>query len=113
MKKYYGDLIEELEENGYINDKEYISKCINEYKTLNNLSIKEIKYKLYSKGIRNSLIEDYISENIEDLLGYELDSAKKIAIKKSNTMDKDKIAQYLLKKGYLGESVKYAIQDEN
>ena len=34
------DIIEELEENGYIDDKNYIQRAINEFKALNNLSIK-------------------------------------------------------------------------
>ena len=50
------DIIEELKENGYINDKLYIQKAVTEYMSLQNLSIKEIEYKLYSKGISLSLI---------------------------------------------------------
>ena len=42
---------------------------IYEFKALNNLSRKEIKYKLYSKGIENGLIEDYFLENSEDDMG--------------------------------------------
>lgn len=102
------DIIENLEENGYINDNEYISRTINEFKALNNLSIKEIEYKLYSKGISKNAIDDYISENREELCEYELESAKRIAVKKSNIMDKNSIIQFLLKKGYMGESAKYA-----
>lgn len=107
------DIIEEIEENGYINDSEYIKKSINEFKVLNNLSIKEIKYKLYSKGISNNLIENYISNHLEELLEYEMDSARKIAIKKSNVMDKETISQFLSKKGYLKESINYAIKYED
>lgn len=103
------DIIENLEENGYIDDTNYIVRSINEFKALNNLSIKEIKYKLYSKGVSSSLVEDYISNNIEDLLEYELDSAKNIAIKKENLMEEQDITKLLLKKGYMGESVKYAL----
>ena len=58
--KFYGkieenlleDIIEYLKENEYINDKEYIKKTIKEYMTLNNLSMKEIKYKLLAKGTK-------------------------------------------------------------
>ena len=38
------DIIDELEENGYIDDNNYIERAVNEFKALNNLSIKEIKY---------------------------------------------------------------------
>ncbi len=105
------DIIDELEENGYINDKEYIRRTINDFIALNNLSIKEIKYKLYSKGVSENLIDDYISSNGEELVEYELESAKKIAIKKSKGMEIEDIKRFLLKKGYMGESVKYAINN--
>ena len=45
------DIICELEENGYINDNNYIERAVNEFIALNNLSIKEIKYKLIANDI--------------------------------------------------------------
>ena len=50
--------------------------------SLQNLSIKEIEYKLYSKGISSDIIETYFSSIIEQLEEYELQSAKNIIIKK-------------------------------
>ena len=50
------DAIEELKENGYIDDNKYIVRAINEFMALKNLSIKEIKYKLMTKGINKNLI---------------------------------------------------------
>ena len=50
---------------------------------MNNLSIKEVKYKLMSKGIRTNLIEDYISDNYEEMIEYEIKSAQNIANKKA------------------------------
>jgi len=47
------DIIEYLKENNYINDYTYIEKQVNEYMNLKTLSIKEIKYKLFSKGLNN------------------------------------------------------------
>lgn len=107
------EIIENLEENGYIDDNNYIVRAVNEFKALNNLSIKEIKYKLYSKGVPSNLVEDYISNNAEELLSYELDSAKNIAIKKELLMEEQEISKLLLKKGYLSESVKYALSQLN
>ena len=40
------DIIEELEENGYIDDSNYIERAVKEYVALNALSLKEVKYKL-------------------------------------------------------------------
>ena len=106
------DIIEYIKEAGYLSDIAYIDRTVSEFKSLNNLSRKEIKYKLYSKGIENSLIEDYFSENSEELYEYELKSAKNIFIKKENTMDEEEIEIYLRKKGYREDIIKEAIKDE-
>ena len=99
------DVIEELKEIGYIDDSNYIKRAVNEFMALNNMSIKEIKYKLLSKGIKSNILDDYISENYDELLEYEKKSAKKIAIKKSG-LEKQEIKNYLMKKGYKEESIK-------
>ena len=106
------DIIEYVKEAGYLSDTEYIKRAVSEFKSLNNLSRKEIKYKLYSKGIKNNLIEDYFSENSEELYEYELKSAINIFIKKENTMDKDEIKNYLRKKGYREDIIKEAIENK-
>ena len=103
------DIIEELKENGYIGDETYRERAINEYIALKNLSIKELKYKLASKGISNTLIEDYISKNSEELEEYERKSAENIAIKRAVNMDENDIKSYLMKKGYKEENIKEAI----
>lgn len=100
------DIIEYVKEAGYLSDKTYIERAVSEFKILNNLSRKEIRYKLYSKGIANDLIDNYFAENQEALYEYELESAKKILIKKSNTMDKEEIKNYLRKKGYREDIIK-------
>ena len=102
------DAIEELKENGYIDDNKYIVRAINEFMALKNLSIKEIKYKLMTKGINRNLIDDYISNNKEVLADYELKSAKNIAIKKSN-LEKEEVKNYLIKKGFALDSIDEAI----
>ena len=81
------DIIEYLKEANYINDKEYIEKAINNFMVLKNLSIKEIKYKLISKGLDKNKIEDYICENKEELEEYEIKSAENIFYKKTNSME--------------------------
>lgn len=100
------DIIEYVKEAGYLSDVQYIKRAVNEFMALNNLSRKEIKYKLFSKGVSNNLIEDYFSEHQEELYEYELNSAKKIILKKSQTMDKTEINNYLRKKGYTEEVIK-------
>ena len=102
------DIIEELKENSYIDDYNYIERSINEFTNLKTLSIKEIKYKLYSKGINSNLIDEFINKNRDDLLEYEIKSACKIYNKKINNMEEEEIKLYMLKKGYREESIKSA-----
>lgn len=104
------DIIEYLKEANYINDKQYIEKTINNFIALRNLSIREIKYKLLSKGIKKNDIENYISENIEELEQYEIKSASNIIYKKSASMEQEEIKQYLIKKGYKIDNIEKAIE---
>lgn len=104
------DIIEYLKEAKYINDKEYIERTVNNFMDLKNLSVKELKYKLLSKHLKKEDIEDYIYSNKEDLEEYEIKSISNIIYKKSSTMDKEGIKQYLLKKGYKLENINIAIQ---
>lgn len=103
------DIIAYLKEAGYINDKEYIEKAIHNFISLKNLSIREIKYKLLVKGLNKNEVEDYISENQEELEQYEIKSAKNIYDKKLPNMEPEEIKQYLLKKGYLSENIEEAM----
>lgn len=100
------NLVEELKENGYINDLVYIERAVNEYINLKNLSIREIAYKLQAKGINKDLLENYISNNMDKLIEYEEDSAQKIYNKKVNTLNEMEIKQYLIKKGYKEEIIR-------
>ena len=67
---------------------------------LKDLSIFEIKCKLYSKGISKNDIEDYIQKHRDELEEYEDKSRKNIIMKKSMTMDEQEIKKYLYKKGF-------------
>ena len=104
------DIIEKLKENGYISDENYIERAVNEFIALKNLSIKELKYKLISKGLKSDLIDDYIYKNMEKLEEYERKSAENIAIKRAVNMDESEIKQYLSKKGYEQENINLAIE---
>lgn len=103
------DIIEVLKENSYIDDFNYIERTVNEFINLKNLSVKEVKYKLYSKGIKSSIIDEYFSKNKDQLNEYEENSAYKIVCKKRNSMEEDEIKLYLLKKGYREESIQQAL----
>lgn len=107
------NVIEYLKENEYIDDTVYIEKAVNEFMRLKNMSIKEVQYKLLSKGISKDNIDNYIYNNREELLEYELNSAKQIMIKKENILGKDKIIDYLRKKGYMQETIKIISLEDN
>ena len=104
------NVIENLREIGYIDDNNYIERAVTEFMNLNNLSIKELKYKLMSKGIKTNDMENYFDIHIEELEDYEINSAKNIILKKQNNLEEQQLIQFLLKKGYKMESIKNAIQ---
>lgn len=106
------DIIEELKENKYISDDQYVERAINEYIALKNMSLKQIKYKLQAKGISNYLIEDYFSKNSESLKEYEIKSANNIITKKYDDSPEE-IMQNLLKKGFEYDNVKEALERRN
>lgn len=105
------DVIEFLKEYNYINDEEYIERSIAEFKALKNISIKEISYKLLKKGIEKNLLENYISSHYDELLNYEINSAKNIFDKKSKNMELKDIKNFLYKKGYKSESINIAEEE--
>lgn len=103
------DIIQDLKDNLYINDSNYIEKAINEFMAINTLSIKQIKYKLYSKGLKSELIENYIENHEEELKEYEKNNAQKIVQKKINAIEEEKLRSFLKTKGYKEESIKSAL----
>lgn len=105
------DIIDELKETGYIDDNNYVQRAIAEYIALKNLSIKEIKYKLFAKGLNSDIIDEYISNHNEELMDYEIQSVKNIFYKKQSSMEKETIKQFLIKKGYQMENIKKALSE--
>ena len=105
------DVIEELKELNYINDEIYIQRAVTEFKNLKNMSIKEIEYKLMTKGIKKDIINNYIYNNKQELIENETNSAKNIFIKKQNSLEMEEITNYLKKKGYLEETIKIAKEE--
>lgn len=101
------DIIEYLKEAKYLDDEEYIDRAINNFITLKNLSLKEVKYKLLSKGLNKDDIENYFYEHKARLDEYEKQSARNIFYKKQKEMDIEEIKQYLLKKGYKYDNIKF------
>ena len=106
------DIIEFLKENGYLSDRDYIERSIKEFQALKNLSIKEINYKLLQKKVNKNILDDYIYENRELLLEFEIKSAKNIIRKKlKSEEDLENVKKYLYNKGYMSESVDIALEE--
>ncbi len=106
------DIINYLKEEKYIDDINYIKRSINEFININTLSIKEIKYKLQSKGLDCNLIERYIDDNIDELSEYEKKCAKKIYLKKINDSNINDIINFLLRKGYRMDNIKAILEED-
>lgn len=102
------DAIEYLKEAKYIDDEDYIEKTINNFKILKKMSIMELKYKLQAKGLNKDLIEDYIYQNKDELIEYEINSAEKIILRKEQ--EKTEIVAYLMKKGYKRDNINKAFE---
>ena len=103
------DVIEYLKGQNYINDKEYIERAVKEFIALKKMYIKEMVYKRYKKVISKSLIDEYICENKETMVKYEISSAKAIILKKIQSQEENVIREYLYKKGYMRRMCKYSI----
>lgn len=102
------DAIEYLKEAKYIDDEDYIEKTINNFKILKKMSIMELKYKLQAKGLNKDLIEDYIYQDRDELIEYEINSAEKIILRKEQ--EKPEIVAYLMKKGYKRDNINKAFE---
>lgn len=82
------DIISYVKDAGYLDDSDYIKRAVAEFMALKNLSIKEIKYKLYTKGVNNDMVEDYFYEHKEELEDYERKSARSNCYKKTSNNGK-------------------------
>lgn len=93
------EIIEYLKEAKYLDDEDFIEKQVREYTNLKTMSIKELKYKLYAKGLDRKLVEQYIEKNYDELKEYEEKCIEKIRNKRAGDTEEE-INQYLYRKGY-------------
>jgi regulatory protein len=107
------DIISYVKEAGYLDDSDYVKRAVAEFMALKNLSAREIKYKLYTKGVPKDKIEDYFYNNSEEIDEYEKKSAQNIVTKKQATMEQEDIEKYLIKKGYKEQIIKEVLECKN
>lgn len=107
---YIEEVIEYLKEAGYIDDKIYIQKYINDIKKLKHMSIAQIRNDLVRRGIDSNLIDDITSD--EEINEYEYQSAEYLLNKKIKAGDDiEKVKRFLLNKGYSYSNVLKAIDN--
>ena len=80
---------------------------------LKNISIKEISYKICQKGISKKIVDDYICQNKESMLEYEISSAKAVIFKKRGKQEEQEIKEFLFKKGFMSETISIAFDELN
>lgn len=100
------ELLEELNEKGYIDDKDFVKRKFMSCMNFKISSIKEIKYKMMQKGIPANIIDEYIEENSEKIYQYEVAAVKKTYDKKSENKSDDEIFMYLRRKGFSEDAIK-------
>lgn len=106
-EEYINEVIEYLEENGYLDDERYVMKYILNIIKLKKKSIQEIRFDLMRRGIEERIIEKYITE---DLRKFEIKSAMELAKKKyKDCKDILKVKKYLGMKGYSRDVINKAI----
>ena len=102
------DIIEYLKEAKYIDDYDFVERQVNEYMILKTMSIKEIKYKLYAKGIDKKIIEKYSEDipDLENLLNENINKSNELRIyKELKRFSNNKITEIINNNQYLKEVI--------
>ncbi|MGK7371205.1 MAG: regulatory protein RecX [Candidatus Halalkalibacterium sp. M3_1C_030] len=105
------DILDELEEKGYINEESFAEKFTADKFKLNQWGPSKIKAHLYKKGIAKHIIEKTISNYFEDLELKEtyknlVLKRKRRFLKEDNPLKrKKKVFDYLNRKGFKPDSI--------
>jgi regulatory protein len=111
-QKLIDEVIEDLQNNGYLNDKEFIRAFVAEKSKTKNWSVKRIKGELFKRGIVSKLIDEIL---IQHPIEADHESAMKLAKKKYEVLLKrnlepkelrNKLSTYLFSKGFDYELIK-------
>ncbi len=105
-QKLIDEVIEDLQKNGYLDDKEFIRAFVAEKSKAKNWSSKKIKAELFKRGIASKLIDEILDAQTKSS---DNDSAMKLAKKKYEVLLKrnlepkelrNKLSTYLFSKGF-------------
>jgi regulatory protein len=122
-QKLIDEVIEDLQKNGYLNDKEFIRAFVAEKSKTKNWSIKRIKGELFKRGVVSKLFDEIFNDRPKEV---DSESAMKLAKKKYEVLLKrnlepkelkNKLSTYLFSKGFdydlIREVSDRLIKDEN
>ncbi len=108
-------IIGKLQEYKFIDDSAFVKFWVEQRTKYKNKPVRVIEYELKQKGISRDLINESLSEDKKDL---DLKSAKKLADKKMDfyrgldpVKRREKVMNYLLRKGFSYDTVKKAISN--
>lgn len=110
-EEYIEEIIDYLLENKYIDDVVYVEKHIKNIMALKNSSVYEMRVDLLKRGVPQEYIDAYMNTHMEELNDFENESARKLAIKKSKSMEIEKIKRHLMSKGYSYANIADAIDN--
>ena len=105
-QKLIDEVIQDLKNNGYLNDEDFIREFVAEKTTTKNWSTKKVKTELLKRGIDNKLIDEMLKGKQGD---FEIENATKLAKKKYDQLIKkklepkelrNKLSAFLFSKGF-------------
>ena len=111
-QKLIDEVLEDLNKNGYLNDKEFIRAFVAEKSKTKKWSSKKIKGELRKRGLNQNLIDEVLNA---DTGGNDYENAMEVARKKFELLSKrnleqkelrNKLSTYLFSKGFDYEIIK-------
>lgn len=110
-KNVIDNVLDELEEKGYLNDSSFAEKFAQDKSHLNKWGPNKIKAHLYKKGISNKVAERSIQKvfedkNIKEVLLHLVLKGKKRFLREENPYKrKKKVVDHLARKGYRSSNI--------
>ena len=109
-ESYIEDILEYLQEAGYLNDDNYAKKYVENVLRLKNMSANGIKIDLMKKGISDDIIDKYV--DTDEVKDFDEESCVILAQKKFKSIpDIIKVKKYLMGKGFGFEAISKAIDN--
>ncbi len=116
-EKVIDKTIEYLLENGYLNDKKFSEIYLNELLNTKRSGIMIIRKKLFQKGLSRELINNLLNDLDDEIFHnnclFHLQKKRKLLEKKHDENIKNKLYNYLSRKGFRYEIILNVFENEN